>query len=256
MLTGFRNKKRTNPFVQIDKKMLSDLNISWKAKGILAYLLSKPDNWVTYASDIEKQATDGRDSVASGIKELLAAGYMERKQIREKGKFKGYEYSVYEYPVGPKSTDNGKTDNGESDNEKTDIGKPVTSNNNLSNNDLSNTNNNNNACETAFSFYEKNGFGILIPHVGEKIGLWINDTSEELVIHALKTATENGVLRWNYAETILRDWQNKKYVTVQQVIAAEEQRMAKKDRGVGGHKNGEVSRRDEPTEEYEDGINF
>src|SRR5690606_38416389 len=94
-LTGIRNKKRPNPFVQIDKNMLSDSNISWKAKGILSYLLSKPDEWITYVADIEKRSTDGKDSVRSGMKELEDAGYIERKRIREKGRFKGWEYHVY-----------------------------------------------------------------------------------------------------------------------------------------------------------------
>ena len=241
---AFRNKKRENPFVQIDKNMISDEKISWKAKGILAYLLSKPDGWVTYATDIEKRSTDGRDAVHSGIKELIAAGYMERKQVRDKGQFKGYEYSVYEYPIVVDSTENGfpvigKPENGETGNGKSENGKPATSNNNLSNNNLSNNDlsnndlNNNNVdnaqveneqIETPFQFYEKNGFGILTPHVGEKIGSWIDDTNEELVIHALKMSVEIGVPRWKYAEAILRDWHNKKFSSVEQVNAAEKKR--------------------------------
>lgn len=91
-------------------------------------------------------------------------------------------------------------------------------------------NNNNNAStnETAFTFYEKNGFGILTPHVGEKIGAWIDDMNEELVIHALKISIENAVLRWNYTESILKDWNNKKFTSVEQVLAAEAQRQKKK----------------------------
>ncbi len=76
--------------------------------------------------------------------------------------------------------------------------------------------------ETAYSFFEKNGFGILTPHVGEKIGAWIDDLNEELVIHALKLAVENGALRWNYVESILRDWEKQKFMNVQQVLAQSE----------------------------------
>lgn len=143
-----RNKKRVNPFVQIDKTMLSDENISWKAKGILSYLLSKPDGWVTYITDIEKRSADGRDSVRSGIQELEDAGYIMRKRIREKGQFKGWEYEVYEVPDIGKTengkTENGKADVGKSDFGKTDVGKSNTSNNDSSNNDLSNKEDSNN----------------------------------------------------------------------------------------------------------------
>ncbi len=80
--------------------------------------------------------------------------------------------------------------------------------------------------ETAFSFYQQNGFGILTPHVGEKIGAWIDDLNEEMVIHAMKIAIENGVLKWNYAASILKDWHNKKFTSVEQVQAHEAQRKS------------------------------
>lgn len=78
--------------------------------------------------------------------------------------------------------------------------------------------------ETAFSFYQKNGFGILTPHVGDKVGDWIDETNEELVIHALKISVENSVPRWSYAESILKDWVNKNITSVEQVIAHEAKR--------------------------------
>lgn len=93
--------------------------------------------------------------------------------------------------------------------------------------------------ETAFSFFEKNGFGILTPHVGEKIGAWIDDTNEELVVHALMIAAENSVLRWNYAEGILRDWEKRKLTSVEQV-RAEAERYKREGRGkreVNGNKD-------------------
>ena len=40
-----RVRKRPNNFVMLDKTFLEDDRLSFKAKGILAYLLSKPDNW-------------------------------------------------------------------------------------------------------------------------------------------------------------------------------------------------------------------
>lgn len=95
-----------------------------------------------------------------------------------------------------------------------------------------NNNNDDSANEpvkSAFKFFEQNGFGILTSHVADKMGAWIDDTNEELVIYALQIATENGVLRWNYVESILRDWHNKKYTNVEQVVAAEAKRTAGRD---------------------------
>ena len=94
-----------------------------------------------------------------------------------------------------------------------------------------NNNNNDNAGtppENPFSFFQNNGFGILTPYVGEKIGASIDDLNEELVIHAMKVSLENSVPRWSYAESILRDWQNKKITSLDQVLAAEKQREQQK----------------------------
>ncbi|WP_342515245.1 DnaD domain protein [Sporosarcina sp. FSL K6-1522] len=85
------------------------------------------------------------------------------------------------------------------------------------------------SAETPFSFYQENGFGILTPHVGEKIGSWIDDTNNELVIHAMKIALENGVAKWNYTEKILKDWHQKKFTSVGDVLAAEKQREQQKN---------------------------
>ncbi|MEK4228936.1 DnaD domain-containing protein [Solibacillus sp. FSL H8-0538] len=73
--------------------------------------------------------------------------------------------------------------------------------------------------ETAYSFYQENGFGVLSSHVNQKIGFWMDDLSDELVIHAMKLAVENNALRWNYVETILKDWYNKQLKTLADVEA-------------------------------------
>ncbi|MEK3645859.1 DnaD domain-containing protein [Aeribacillus sp. FSL M8-0235] len=70
-----------------------------------------------------------------------------------------------------------------------------------------------------FRFFEQNGFGTISPYIAEKISMWIDDLSEELVLEAMKIAVENGARSWNYVETILRDWASKKLTTVEQVQA-------------------------------------
>lgn len=136
-MTFFRTVKRESPFVQIDKELVNDSHISAKAKGIMMYLLSKPDGWKIYEKDIVNHMKDGKDSISSGIKELVERGYIHRELDKsESGKFAGYNYTVYEtISDNPhRENRNGKTVNG-----KTDNGKPAPINNNLSNNDLSNT---------------------------------------------------------------------------------------------------------------------
>lgn len=95
-----RIKKRDNPFVQIDKRPINDERLSWKAKGILVYLLSKPDDWKVWIKDLVKRAHDGKASVRSGIQELMDAGYVARHQGRtEDNRWGEVEYTVREVPL-------------------------------------------------------------------------------------------------------------------------------------------------------------
>lgn len=151
--TIIRTSKRENPYVMIDKYGLNDERLSWKAKGLLAYLLSKPDDWQVYESDLIKRAADGRDSVRTGLRELEKYGYLSRRQIRgENGSFGHMEYIVYERPITLDDTEeitaDGKSVHGEkspqTENPSTGnpmTGKPTTENpllliNDLTKNDL------------------------------------------------------------------------------------------------------------------------
>lgn len=68
------------PFTQVANEPLNDESISWKAKGIYAYIRSKPDGWDFSAKRMQNDATDGRDGTLSGIKELEDAGYLSRER--------------------------------------------------------------------------------------------------------------------------------------------------------------------------------
>ena len=92
-------KDRTNPYVILNKDFLNNEALSWKAKGLLAYILSKPDDWRLMIADLIKKGSDGRESVYSGIRELIQAGYIIKDKERTKeGRFNRMAYTVYEKP--------------------------------------------------------------------------------------------------------------------------------------------------------------
>lgn len=94
----FRVKKDSN-YTVINNTCLRDPNISWKAKGLHAYMVSMPDDWTFYNEDLVKRAPDGKDSLKAAIRELTKAGYLQRKRKHdEKGRFSGWETIVYEVP--------------------------------------------------------------------------------------------------------------------------------------------------------------
>lgn len=136
--------KRNTPFVQIDKTGPEDPNLSWKAKGILAYILCKPDDWQVYISEITKHSKDGKESTRTGVKELIDAGYIIRERKHDEGgKFLGYDYQVFERPTVIRKSENGSTvirfsENGKSVNGLSENGKSATTNNNLTNKESTN----------------------------------------------------------------------------------------------------------------------
>lgn len=71
----------------------NDTNISWRAKGILSCFLSDIGRNLR-PKDIELISKEGRDAVYSAINELRENDYIERIEIREKGRFTAVEYKV------------------------------------------------------------------------------------------------------------------------------------------------------------------
>lgn len=93
-------KNKDNPYVMLDKTGLHDSRLSWKAKGLHAYLMSLPDDWTIYIEELTKHAKDGRDATRSAFKELELAGYITNEAIRnEKGRIEKWEKIVYEQPL-------------------------------------------------------------------------------------------------------------------------------------------------------------
>ncbi|WP_318766745.1 DnaD domain-containing protein [Lactiplantibacillus carotarum] len=99
-----RKLAQTN-YTVIDNKMIRDESLSWKAKGVFAYLWSMPDDWEFYETEVMTHAKDGRDSLRGAIKELQDAHYMRRTRVRnEKGQVKTSDWELSDKPMLEKPT--------------------------------------------------------------------------------------------------------------------------------------------------------
>lgn len=258
-MATYRVKKESGNFVTIHKGFIQDSNLSWKAKGLLLYLLSRPDDWKIYETELVKHTSDKLSSLKSGIKELEKAGYIERKRKRDdKGRLQGYDYEVYEQPnhirksnvdedcsIHMRKTNVGKSNNGKTNVGKSNDGKSHTTNNNSTYNDLTNNydteiNSSSGASTTrqqppnshsnVFNFYQENGFGMLRPIIVDQINNWIDDfnNNEDIVIEAFKEAASNNVFKWSYVNSILRNWSEKGVKSVEDINAYKKQRDIQK----------------------------
>lgn len=83
----FRKEKKRR-FIKIDNEFLSYKNISWRAKGLHTYILSKPDNWKVIIKAVANFHNRGFQYISSAKKELIENNLWYCEKIRnDKGKF-------------------------------------------------------------------------------------------------------------------------------------------------------------------------
>lgn len=88
--------KHTENYVVIHKSVLENPRLSFKAKGLWAYGMSRPNDWEFNVEHLSKVSKDGTDSVYSALKELIDEGYCQKVQQNIKGKFCPVDYIIYE----------------------------------------------------------------------------------------------------------------------------------------------------------------
>jgi len=97
-----RAERPDSNFYILDKKISEDKKLSWGARGLLVFLLGKPDNWQVSTQNLINETSGSgkptaRDGVRSLVNELIEAGYIKRHQIKgESGKIEGVNYLVSE----------------------------------------------------------------------------------------------------------------------------------------------------------------
>ncbi len=92
-------------YVVIKKTALEDPRLSFKAKGLWAYCMSRPNNWEFHVSHLATVSKESKTAIYSSFDELIECGYCKREQIFEskgkgggRGTFKKLQYTIYEEP--------------------------------------------------------------------------------------------------------------------------------------------------------------
>jgi hypothetical protein len=95
----FNKRRKVHSYTQINNSVAENSTLSWKAKGILLYMMSRPDGWEMNKTDLINRATDKEVSVDNGLKELKQNKYLYiRKYRNEKGHFEGWEWIYDDEP--------------------------------------------------------------------------------------------------------------------------------------------------------------
>lgn len=235
-------KIRRKGFTVISNDVLNNTALSWKAKGLFAYLWSQSDLWDFYEVEVLKHSTDGRASLRAGLKELEEHGYLKRYRNRDdKGILRESKWILSEQPM----FDFPKLD-------KPTLDYPTLDNRTLTNTNYNNTNNNNTDRNEAVvdtslvnivdqpeeESIDDDGFGKIVEFYQENFGMmssflyddmrhtyneWQQQSKEPdlIIIKAMQIALSNNVRNWKYACAVLRTWEDKRPQSLSDVEALE-----------------------------------
>lgn len=91
--------EKNKDYTVIANFALNDSNLSLKAKGLWAYIMTKPDKWNINGRGLAEQLKESRPTINTILKELEEHGYLQRGVVRENnGKFSQSENILYEQP--------------------------------------------------------------------------------------------------------------------------------------------------------------
>ena len=199
-------KNKDNPYVIIDRRPINNSKLSFKAKGILTYLMSRPDGWEVSVTDLVNHSTDGEASIRSGLKELREAGHMKYTTSRQEGRITGWLIEVYEVPQAELITNSPDGDFQQVENlhvenqdveNRTQVLKTLNSNKKEV---IKKTEDG-----EIFKLYEQN-IGPLTPMIRDRLGDMLDEYGNIFLADAITEAAERNARNIKYIEACCRNW--------------------------------------------------
>lgn len=99
IMSVFRVEKNNNYTVMANYH-LRDKKLSFKAKGLLSYMLSLPEDWDYSLNGLASVSKEGIKAIKNIIGELKEQGYLKINKIRKENGQYQYEYLIREIPEG------------------------------------------------------------------------------------------------------------------------------------------------------------
>lgn len=190
-------QKRKKRFSIVNNKIIEDKRLSFKARGLLIYMLSKPDDWKFYTDELtNRSAKDGISAIKSALREIEAAGYLVRQQGHKKnGQFTSQDWILTDISANSPQVENPPAD-------KPSTEKPLADNRTLPNTDfkpntdIPNTNkpltDAQHSIHDVFTLWQSNwGFpnGIAQQDLTE----WVNEFGGDLVYYCIEFALRRDI---------------------------------------------------------------
>lgn len=101
-------RKLHRDFTTLPNILLREKRLSFKARGLLAMMLSHSEEWNASLEWLEGQGAEGREAIRSAVKELEEMGYAVNVSSRENGQFLS-TWTWYDEPVTEEERSNHRT---------------------------------------------------------------------------------------------------------------------------------------------------
>lgn len=90
--------EKTKNYTIMSNYHLRDINLSLKAKGLLSFMLSLPEDWDYSLNGLVSVSKESKKAIRSILNELKENGYLIVEQTRGKNGYYKYNYIIYEVP--------------------------------------------------------------------------------------------------------------------------------------------------------------
>jgi hypothetical protein len=93
-----RGARASDNFAQISNQALQDERLTYRARGVLASMLSRPPGWTTSAERLAAAGGEGRDAIRAVLRELEKYGYLVRVKAQDEKGHWHHHQDVYDIP--------------------------------------------------------------------------------------------------------------------------------------------------------------
>lgn len=90
--------EKTKDYTVMSNYHLRDKNLSYKAKGLLSFMLPLPEDWDYSLAGLCSISKETRDGIRLILKELQEQHYVEIEKVRGDNRYFEYNYLIYEVP--------------------------------------------------------------------------------------------------------------------------------------------------------------